>query len=716
MNRITRNETLRDWRVLLLILVDLLALLALFPRVTRSTTDFSVTDVDSTLIVQMVLEDHFQDVEHLLSFMEGGLQVHGFSFELPGPREHETVESELELYLAGMIPRGISPSVRISNITQAEANITITSDDAVITTFIENELVVKVTSLQRLGDTISMTLDKRIDRQDLLDLLKESASITAFDNPRTLKTNLKLGIDFLGGFYYNVRPIGITFGVEVSSANVTPTLLGEYLDTTVDLVEDGERGLLTLQIQNPEFGGNASAELFEFVIDTFFETNPPFRKITFTFGEPTSELVVNATNFNALQVVLNRSLTLEYDVVGGNELAGVFEVEGKGSEATLEELEANLSSYLEILDYQTKVSDETIQQVQDMIQSRGNFLGVSDLRLKRIGDEFVQVESPERISGNSSILEPLDFEARIWKNENETVLAFTSEDVARVDHFYFVSDAGGWSVPLTLKTDSAEEFREVAEALGAISENEEERNAHKLGMFFNKFEVFNASFSESLARSMREGTVVSILAITGGPRENTEARQRAEDLFINLEASFPTALKTAGEGQIPPILGKDFGRQVAAAAAAALLGVSIVVYLRYRRPKLVLAILLVSLSEVLIILGFAVLIGWYLDLASVAAIIAVIGTGVDHQIVITDEAVYQGEGKKRLVISTRISRAFFIIFTAAATTVIAMTPLAYVGLGRLRGFAIVTIVGVLSGVIITRPAFGRIVRRIVGGR
>jgi preprotein translocase subunit SecD len=69
-----------------------------------------------------------------------------------------------------------------------------------------------------------------------------------------------------------------------------------------------------------------------------------------------------------------------------------------------------------------------------------------------------------------------------------------------------------------------------------------------------------------------------------------------------------------------------------------------------------------------------------------------------------------------LVISTRISRAFFIIFTAAATTIIAMTPLAYVGLGRLRGFAIVTIIGVLSGVIITRPAYGRIVRRVVGGR
>jgi len=716
MNRITRNETLRDWRVLLLILVDLMAILALFPRVTRSTTELSVTDVDSALIIQMVLEDAFQDVDHVSSFNESGLTVHGFSFELPGARDREQVISELDLYLSGMMPRGIAPEVSINNITGANANVTIASDDAVISTFIENGLDVKITSLQRLGDTISMTLNRRLERQQLLDLLKASASITSFENPRTLKTNLKLGIDFLGGFYYNVRPVGITFDVRISSANITPRLIGDFLNTTVTLDEEGDAGRLTLDIVNPEFEGNASGTLMEFVIDQFFEMNPVLSKISFSFGEPNSELVVNATNYNALQVILNRTLTLEYDVVGGNEPSGLFEVEGKGSEATEAELEANLSDYLQLLDYETKVTDETIEEVQDMIQSRGNFLGVSDLRLKRIGNEYVQVESPERISGESSILEPLDFQARIWKNENETILALTSSDVARVDHFYYISDAGGWSVPLTLKKDSAEDFRQLAISLGAVSDDAAEREKHKLGMFFNRIEVFNASFSESLAESMRDGPVVSILAITGGPRDNSEARKRAEDLYINLEASFPTALKTAGEGQIPPILGRDFGRQVAAAAAAALLGVSLVVYLRYRRPKLVLAILAVSLSEVLVILGFAVLIGWYLDLASVAAIIAVIGTGVDHQIVITDEAVYQGEGKKRLVISTRISRAFFIIFTAAATTAIAMTPLAYVGLGRLRGFAIVTIVGVLSGVLITRPAFGRIVRRVVGGR
>ena len=35
------------------------------------------------------------------------------------------------------------------------------------------------------------------------------------------------------------------------------------------------------------------------------------------------------------------------------------------------------------------------------------------------------------------------------------------------------------------------------------------------------------------------------------------------------------------------------------------------------------------------------------------------------------------------------------------------------GLGLLRGFAIVTIVGVLIGIFVTRPAFGEVVKKIV---
>ena len=64
-------------------------------------------------------------------------------------------------------------------------------------------------------------------------------------------------------------------------------------------------------------------------------------------------------------------------------------------------------------------------------------------------------------------------------------------------------------------------------------------------------------------------------------------------------------------------------------------------------------------------------------------------------------------------ISKRLSRALGIIVAAAATVVIAMLPLALMDLSTLKGFAIITILGVLVGVIVTRPAYGKIIMQIL---
>ena len=58
-------------------------------------------------------------------------------------------------------------------------------------------------------------------------------------------------------------------------------------------------------------------------------------------------------------------------------------------------------------------------------------------------------------------------------------------------------------------------------------------------------------------------------------------------------------------------------------------------------------------------------------------------------------------------------RAFWIIGMAAGTTIIAMSPLAVLSLGDLQGFAIITIVGVLIGVGVTRPAYGDVLRTLI---
>ena len=118
------------------------------------------------------------------------------------------------------------------------------------------------------------------------------------------------------------------------------------------------------------------------------------------------------------------------------------------------------------------------------------------------------------------------------------------------------------------------------------------------------------------------------------------------------------------------------------------------------------------LSEALLTLGLAALIRWDLDLAAIAGIIVAIGTGVDDQIVITDETLY-GETSKALSLKDKFKRAFFIIFAAYMVTVVAMVPLLFAGAGLLKGFAFTTILGVSVGVFITRPAFAVILEMLV---
>jgi len=81
---------------------------------------------------------------------------------------------------------------------------------------------------------------------------------------------------------------------------------------------------------------------------------------------------------------------------------------------------------------------------------------------------------------------------------------------------------------------------------------------------------------------------------------------------------------------------------------------------------------------------------------------------------ITDETLRgerpKGEERKIWDVKGAINRAFFIIFTAAATTVVAMLPL--MSIIDLKGFAFTTIIGVLIGIMITRPAYARIVELI----
>ena len=212
-----------------------------------------------------------------------------------------------------------------------------------------------------------------------------------------------------------------------------------------------------------------------------------------------------------------------------------------------------------------------------------------------------------------------------------------------------------------------------------------------------------------------QARIFSDMVIRGAASDFENAEQRLDELTILLESgSLPVPIDDISKETVSPFLGKEFLQSVLYMGLVALIVVALVIFIRYRKAKLIGPLIFTGLAEVIIILGFASLIRWNLDLAAVAGLLAAVGTGVDNQIIITDELI-RGEKYEGGSPISRVKRAFFIITATAATTIATMSPviLFSFGLGKLVGFAITIIVGVLIGVLITRPAYAEMAKHLL---
>jgi preprotein translocase subunit SecD len=210
----------------------------------------------------------------------------------------------------------------------------------------------------------------------------------------------------------------------------------------------------------------------------------------------------------------------------------------------------------------------------------------------------------------------------------------------------------------------------------------------------------------------------STLRISGQREALQESRNDLEELAILLESgSLPTPVKSISRETISPSLGESFLSYVLLMAVLAAITVSAIIIIRYRILKLALPIILTGISEIIIMIGFMSFFKLPIDLAAFAGLIAAIGTGVDSEIVITDEIMSKSK-ESHQSLSQRAKNALFIIATSAFTMIGVMGPIVLFsrnlpGLDKLFGFAVVAIVGALIGIFITRPAFTKIVEGIV---
>lgn len=358
------------------------------------------------------------------------------------------------------------------------------------------------------------------------------------------------------------------------------------------------------------------------------------------------------------------------------------------------------------------VSKDTAELVKRTLDEKVNSLGTKDARVNILTGlngitRYVRVElaGVDMETANEIVGQQGKFEIRVQTTGNQTEHVIfgdviTSVDVPKKDQ------QGMWGVGFTLSPEGADAFQKAAVSSNAVNDPQN----HELVMFLDNKTVYSAPLSSELASQLKVGTVRSLSASTG---VGDEGLQDASNLEIHLRAgALPVDVTVAGSGSVSATLGDYYKFLCILAAISALIVVGVVVYFRYREPSIVLPMVATNLAEIIILLGIARF-AQQLDLASIAGIIAVMGTGIDQLVVITDEVLHEGRVPSSSVYLKRLSRALGIIVVSAGTVIFAMLPLALMDLSTLRGFAIITILGVLIGVLITRPAYGKIIMAIL---
>ncbi len=323
-----------------------------------------------------------------------------------------------------------------------------------------------------------------------------------------------------------------------------------------------------------------------------------------------------------------------------------------------------------------KISADTIQKAVGILRNRVDKLGVSEPVIYPEGDRRVVVE----IAGVQ------DPEAAVDIIKNTAELEFWDENGKVMVTGKHLKDAqavaasGGQGFEVNIEFD-----KEGAKLFGDATT----ANVNKPLMIVIDGKVISAPNVEG---PITDGSA----RITG----NFSAKE-AENLAVLLRSgALPVSFKILEKRTVGPTLGSDSLDKSLKAGLLGLVAILIFMLGYYRLPGLV-ADISMTLYSVLV-LGTMAALGTVLTLPGIAAFALSIGMAVDANIIIYERVKEELRWGKTLkaAIEAGFGRAFWTIFDANLTTLIAAFVLLYFGSGPIKGFAVTLSIGIVAGMLV----------------
>ncbi|MDO8740046.1 MAG: hypothetical protein Q7J54_00555 [Candidatus Woesearchaeota archaeon] len=463
-------------------------------------------------------------------------------------------------------------------------------------------------------------------------------------------------------------------------------------------------------------------------------------KLSITILNETEIKTITEEYFNA---TLNKTVNRTYTIEAPKTITKIIGVEDIGL-GVYPAPKTNIRKGLDLqggvrvlLTPEEKLSADNMAILLDNMKERLNVYGLSDIVVREAGDlsgnQFILVEiaGANEEEAKNLIAQQGKFEARIgndtvFKGEKKDITyVCRSADCAGIDPNAGCSQfSGGWSCRfwfrISLSPDASQRQADLTRNLtvkvtDASASSREQYLDKPLDLFLDGTLVDSLNIALGLKGKAETDIAISGSGVGATQQEaiNNALQNMKRLQTILVTGSLPAKLEIVKTDNISPALGEEFLKNAIFMGLIAVLAVVAVLVIVYRKLLIALPIMFTCLVEIFLVLGLAAVIGWNVDLAAIAAIIVSVGTGVDDQIVITDEILKGEKSEAAYDWKKRIKNAFFIIFGAYLTLIAAMTPLYFAGAGLLRGFALTTILAISIGVFITRPAYAVIVEALL---
>ncbi|CFX94470.1 Protein translocase subunit SecD [Syntrophomonas zehnderi OL-4] len=323
-----------------------------------------------------------------------------------------------------------------------------------------------------------------------------------------------------------------------------------------------------------------------------------------------------------------------------------------------------------------KISADTIQKSIGVLSKRVDALGVSEPIIYPKGNDRIVIE----LAG--------------VKDPEEAVNII--KNTAQLE---FMDEAGKVLVSGKNLKDAQAQVSPGGE--GAVVSLEFDKEGAKL---------FAAATSANVGKPIAivlDGKIISAPKVDG-PIPNGQAQiegnftaKEAQDLAVLLRSgALPVSFGIMEKRTVGATLGSDSLAKSVKASLVGLLAILIFILGYYRLPGLVADISMVLYT--VLVLGTMAVLGAVLTLPGIAGFILSIGIAVDANIIIYEHIKEELRLNKTMkaAIESGFARAFWTIFDANLTTLIAALVLIWFGTGPIKGFAVTLSIGIIASLLV----------------